>query len=283
MSYISTSVKQTGKTANSATYSCTVSVDRTSYYGVSVDDWPIAIKNHTGTLNYIGWPKLSSWKSSWGQPDWRLSSEQWISSKYGYAQGMLLNDYTYTFSGTVSIDRGNSRKGSKTIKVGADSASTDSRFYGCMKEITLETEEIPSSKFKGTLSCTVDSPQTIGDRYIRLSASFDNPSSYYTAKLYNEGGSVITEANGTSISHNILITKDMFQTNKSFKVILWGKDGNSYDTKTVTAYIEPSGIGVTVKNSGVHDTSNMYFRNVNNKEIKEVWVRVNGKVYQTRK
>ena len=283
MSYISTSVRQTGKTANSATYTCTVSVNRSSYYGMNVNVYPIAIMSHSGILNYIGWPKYSSWRDSWGEPDYRLRSNQWINSWYGYAQGMLLNDYTYTFSGTVSIDRGNSRKGSTTIRVGAESGSNDSRFYGCMREITLETEEIPTSKFTGSLNCTVDSSQTSGNRYIRLSAQFSNPSSYYTAKLYDSTGAVIEQSTGTSLNKNILITKDMFQTSKSYKIILWGKDGNSYDTKTVTAYIEPSGIGVTVKNSGVHDTSNMYFRNVNNKEIKEVWVKVDGKIHQTRK
>lgn len=281
MSYINVSVKQTGKTASSASYSCTVSVDRTSYYGMSVDTYPIAAMGHDGIRKYIGWPKASAWKSGWGQPDWRLSSGQWIKSKFGSANGMLLDDYTYSFTGTVNIDRGTKRKGTKEIEVGVKSANWDP-FGTVMKKITLETEEIASSKFSSELSCMVDSPKNTGTRYIRLSANFSNPSNFYTAKLYY-GGTELTSSSGTSISYNVEITKDMFQTERTYKIILWGKDGNKYDEKTAKAYIEPSGVGVTVKNSGVHDISTMHFRNVNNKEIKEVWIKINGKVYQTRK
>ena len=55
-------------------------------------------------------------------------------------------------------------------------------------------------------------------------------------------------------------------------------------TKKTQAYIDPSGPGVFVtKNNDAKSVHNMYFKNVNHKEITEVWIKKNGKVYKTEK
>lgn len=281
--------KQIAKTANSATYSCTVSITRkTSYRGLNPEQYPCAVVDHTGNaLKYIAWPSLP-WKSSWGtQPWYHYSSGTTINGKWGRAQCGFLTNYQYpTFERTVNIDRGTSRKGTVTVYVGTKSTSGGD-FKGVLQELTLETEEIPKSSFaNSSITYSVDPPETSGTRYIHLSVSFNNPEGYYTAKFYDANGAVIATSseNATSLSHSIAVNKDMFQKNYVYKAILWGKDGNAYNTiYTSGIYIEPSGAGVYIKNSGVYETNALAFRNVNNKEIKEVWVKVDGKIYQTRK
>lgn len=286
MGFINVSVSQIGKTANSATYRCVVSCARNSYYGININTAPIGVFDHNGCFYYIGWPKRSAWRSGWGTPDYRFDG-RWVDSWWGNHQADLLEDFTFTFERTVSINRGNSRKGTKYIEVGVHSGYDDmgyrTDFNTCMRGITLETSTIAEAKVSGNLTCSVDSPQ-VADRYIRLNANFSNPENFYTAKLYDKNNKEIKSSTGTSISLNIPITKDMYQTNVSYTCKIWGKDGKCYDTKTTgTVYVEPSGVGVTVKNSGIHDVSTMNFRNVNTKEIKEVWIKINDKIYQTRK
>ena len=283
-------VKQTAKTYNSATYSCDVSINRkTSYYGLNPEQYPCAVVDHTGAaLKYIAWPERNQWKGSWGVVPWHHYQDgTTINGKWGRAQCGFLSNFKYpTFTRTVTIDRGNSRKGTMTIKVGTKSSGSKD-FAGVLKEITLETEEIPTSNFSASsITASVDSPDTQGTRYIRLSVEFKNPENYYTAKIYDANGVVLaTSSNGaTSVSTTVTITEAMFQNNYTYKAVLWGKDGNAYHTiYSPQLYVEPSGAGVWVKNSGTYVTSAMAFRNVNNKEIKEVWVKVNGKIYKTRK
>ena len=282
--------KQTAKTVDSATYTCTVSIIRkTSYRGLNPEQYPCAVVDHTGkALKYIAWPERNRWKQSWGVVPWHHYQDGTIiNGKWGRAQCGFLTNYQYpTFERTVDIDRGTSRKGSVTIYVGTKSTSGGD-FKGVLQELTLETEEIPKSSFtNSSITSSIDPPKTSGTRYIRLNVSFNNPSNYYTAKLYDNNGALLATSNegDTSLSYNIPIDKDMFQKSYIYKAILWGKDGNAYHTiYTSGIYVEPSGAGVYVKNSGVHETNALAFRNVNNKEIKEVWVKVNGKIYQTRK
>lgn len=287
MGYMSLSITQTGSTANSATYVCTVSCDRTSYYGINLNTSPIGIFDHTGNcIQYIGWPARNAWRSGWGTPDYRYDG-YWVDTWWGNHQAILLSNYSYSFERTVSINRGNSRKGSVTIQCavlcGYDEIGTPTDFKSVRVNKTLTTTEIPKTTVKGNITCTIDGPN-VRDRYIRLVANFDNPSNYYTAKFYDKDNKEIKSSTGTSISIDIPITKDMYQTNVSYTCKIWGKDGTCYDTKTTgIKYIEPSGVGVTVKSSGVQDVSTMNFKNVNTKEIKEVWIKENGKVYQTRK
>jgi hypothetical protein len=201
---------------------------------------------------------------------------------------MLLQNYSYTFSGTVSLDRTNKRKATKTISIGVKTSKDTEKFPTVLKEITFETLEIPESKFEETtLNYSVDSPNTSGARYIRLSATFKNPEGFYTAKIYSNSGTIlaVSSANATSVSCNVKVTEDMYQTKPVFKATLWGKDGSQYSTISTPSntYIEPSGAGVTVKNSGIRSVSKMAFRNVTNKEIKEVWIKIGGKIYKTKK
>lgn len=274
---------QTGNTANSATYTCVITVGRSTYYGMNVNSYPIGVFDHNGLIQYIGWPLANRWRREWGTPDYRLTNGSWINSWWGGANGMLLPDYTYSFSRTVPINRGNSRKGTTSVNVGVRSSIENQYFNSYMVNVPLSTTEIPKVTITGNLTYTIDGPQ-VQNRYIKLNASYSNPENYYKAKLYDKNNKEIAVSEGTSISLNIPITKEMYQTNVNYTCKLWGKDGVCYDTKTTgTIYVEPSGVGVTVKNSGIHDVSTMNFRNVNTKEIKEVWIKKDGKVYQTRK
>jgi len=283
----SVTINKGAPTASGQSYTCIIGVRNGSYYGVSptISGAGVGAINHEGTcLKYIGWPKASSWKSGWGVPSWNYTSGNTVTGRWGRASCTLLTNHTYTFTGTVTIDRGNSRKGTKTVQIGVK-ANSSGKFQTIMKSVTFETTEIPKGSFTSQLLGSVDPPLTSGTRHITVSATYSNPENYYTAKLYLNNVQVASSTNGT-ISYQETITKAMFQTVRMYKVILWGKDGNQYDEKTWnTPQIEPDGMGVTVKKAAgeIYDAENMYFKNVNNKEIKEVWVKVNGKIYQTRK
>lgn len=270
----------TAQTSTYVDYTCTITTARNSYYGMPVSTYPIAVVDHTGQARaYIGWPKYSSWKASWGTPDYKLRTGASISGPWGTANGMLLNDYSYSFQGRVELNRGDQRKKSITIEVGVKSKGSND-FGTTMKQFTLSTTEIPKPTINTDLKCTVDGPNE-SSRKITVSLNFTNPDNYYTAKLYMNNDLLASYT--TSFTRDITVTEEMYQTNPVFKCIIWGKDGNNYGEKSSSVYVEPGGVGVTVKNSGNHSVSNMDFRNVNNKEIKEVWVKVNGKVYKTRK
>ena len=135
-----------------------------------------------------------------------------------------------------------------------------------------------------SISATEDSPQQSGTRYIRISGTFTNPSSFYTAKLFDSNGKQLSSSTGTSISANVEITKDMFETTKRFILRIIGKDSNKYAEKEITVAISPSGVGLYGKlNSNVIDIDQSVFKNVNFKQAQEVWIKINGEIKKTTK
>ena len=77
----------------------------------------------------------------------------------------------------------------------------------------------------------------------------------------------------------------MYQTTKSFTASLYGDDGELVSQKTTYVSIEPSGAGLwfTPTGSGFVEISKSAFKNTKNKDIKEVWVKINGKWRKTKK
>ena len=278
--YTAVSARQISNTANSATFECTVSAYSTSYYGILNSSNCIAIKSWNRYLHYWGWPV--TWKSGWGSPSYYLKNKQYYNGPLGNLQGRLDNR-SFTFTDTVPIDRGNSRQGSVDVTVGLHSLSKDSRFCSALQTIRLYTTEIAKGNIT-SFSGTADSGNISGDRYIRLSCGFNNPEGYYTCRLYDANGTQLKASNGTSLDHNILITRDMYQTTKRFRVELYGRDNSLYDRRELTVSIEPSGAGVWAKlNSNSTEIQKVTFKNVNFKEAKEVWVKINGTWRKTTK
>ena len=284
MSNIHVSVEQADKRDDAVKYKCVITTD--GYYGTDVSQTPLGVWDNGTLKNYIGWPLESAWQSSWGQPDWRLSYGEWINSKFGGAYGTLINRRYEWTSDWISLPRGNQRKKSIDVTCGVRSVNPS---WGLFPETLvtrkLETNEIPLQKFAPSkVNVTVDPANTSGQRYIRISAEFSNPDNYYTAKLYLNGNE-LAASSASPVTHNMPITKEMFQNSYTFEAKLWGKDGSLYDTISSNSnYVEPSGFGVWSRNNNnINEIDNLAFRNNKSKEITEVWVKVNGKIYQTRK
>ena len=275
--YLSVSAKQISNNANSATYECTVARTNGAYFGYCDYYRCLAIKKASGYYKYWGFPKAANWKSSWGQPSWNLSSQQWVSNQFGNLQGFL--DTTYSWTETISIDRGNSRQGSKYVEVGVASGSNiNSDFGTTLVGLTLTTTKVPDAT-NSYLKSQVD-PITVRNRKITVEGGFTNPEGYYNMRLYRNG--VQVPFTGTYTEE---VTKDKFFSNIVFTLKVYGKDGTLYNnlTKETKVYIEPSGVGVSVQKTSTHNVDSMYLNNVTRKEITEVWIKKNGKVYKTEK
>lgn len=278
MGHISTSIKQTGKTANSATYQCTVSVNKNSWFGISPSVNYEAIVDHSGrAIRYIGWPKFSSWTSKMGTPAAALKNESNITTSLGTAKGLLLQNFTYTFTKTVSISRGNKRKGSLTIKAGCQSSYKSGHdFYSAPKSITLVTSEVANPEWSGKAIVEVDRNN------IRISRQWKNPETYYTARLISPTGAVVAKNTNGNLNVTIPITKEMYGTVQNYSLDIIGKDSATYKAKEkVSVTIPKQGVGLTVKDDGIHEVDPLYFKNVSNKEPKEVWIKINGEIKQT--
>lgn len=281
--FISVSVKQTANDSSSATYECTVSKLSSSYFGICqyyncLVIWKAGSNGKGQAYKHWGFPVRSSWKASWGEPSWYLWGGNYFKSQYGNLDGFLGN--TYKWTETVTIDRGNSREGTKEITVGVKAGKNTSTSFGTtLKTITLKTTRIPDPSNVVLNQPVVDEPN-VENRTLTVTASFVNPENYYTARLYKDG----VQVPFTNNTYTMNITKEMYNTNPKFELRIFGKDNTYYKefTKEVRAYIAPSGVGLTVKHNGEpKEIDNAYFRNVTNKEIKEIWIKKNGKIYKT--
>lgn len=277
--FISVVAEQISNDANGATYRCTINRKNGSYFGIALESGCVAIKKASSYINYWAWP--TSWSSGWGVPDWRYSSRQYYNGPAGNLQCLLQNSWEWTEY--VSIPRNNRRCPETTISVGAQAFGISGDFNIRPVSLTLKSKEISYPSIS-SLSATEDSPQQSGTRYIRISGTFSNPDSFYTAKLFDSSDKQLSSSTGTSISATVEITKDMFETTKRFILRIIGKDSNKYAEKEVTVSISPSGVGLYGKlNSNVIDIDQSVFKNVNFKQAQEVWIKINGEIKKTTK
>lgn len=278
MSFISTTIVQTAKTASSATYKCTVSVKKTSWFGINPSTNYEAIVDHTGkAVKYIGWPKLSSWTNSMGYPAAALINESNITtSKWGTAKGLLLQNFTYSFTKTVNISRGNKRKGTLSIKAGCASSYKSGDFYSALKSFTLETSEIANAEWVGKAQVTVNRSNIV------ITRAWKNKENYYTCRVFDPRGPIIATNTNGNLNVTIPIKKEWYGTVQTFSIDIIGKDGSTNKSKEkINVTIPKQGVGLTVKHDGIHEVNPAYFKNVSNKEPKEVWIKINGKIKQT--
>jgi hypothetical protein len=266
---------QTGSTADSASYRMVVSRRGTYFWGTSN---AVSVYDHNGRITYWAAPSKSSWK--WDGSVYYLNnydgSKQVLSWNYWAPQAGYVAANSLTYDRTVTgISRGNNRQGSRTINIGIQSTYSDSRFLTCRGDLTLTTSKIADVS-NVSLSASADG-KDVSDRYIRITASFTNPESYYTGYLYH-GNSLLGSTAG-SISKTVKITNAMFETTQGFTFVIKGKDGVTYSTKSASAYIEPSGVGIWYKqNSSAKECFHVYYKNSSGKiiEVTEAWAKRNN-------
>ena len=268
--------KQVGWHKDKAVIEYTISRDPYAYFGMCYGNNYLIIKRATGYYKYWGFPKASSWKSSWGTPSYALSAEQYTSAGAGYYQGVMFE--SQTFRDEIPIKRGTAREGSTEVTVGVYAGSNISSDFGT----TTQKLKVYTSKVSDAsgvwLTAEVDS-STPNDRKLIVKGGFTNPENYYNMRLYKNGEEIksftgeYTESIPISASETI-----------NFELRIYGADGTYYKELTVPKSITltPLGPGVSVNNSGtIADVNAMCLNNVTLKDIKEVWIKKDGKVYKT--
>lgn len=288
MAFLSNKIVITQRTSTYVKYKIVVTIDRTSsFFAINPATNYIAVKKHDGTvLNYIGWPKASSWPlrdASTGNvyyPRTEYKNGQTINPGPGSAQCVLLDNFVYESSQfQVNISKGNKRKGSTKIIAGADSKIKSGNFAISPVEVTLETTETANPEWSGATEYNVT------DTDITISRVWSNPDSYYTARIIGPDNTIkATNTNG-NLSVTLPIEDSWYGTVQRFYIDIIGKDNATYKQKEfVDISIPKKGFGIYAKKDNIiRNTERLYFKNVSNKEPKEVWVKVNGKIYQTEK
>jgi hypothetical protein len=274
-------VQQVSETSNSATYEIVVS--RLGLYVNGFAD-QLYIQTHDNAYAYciaipeanadgtLAWGWNSSGRIYYGSKTYILNSK-FMSSNYP----LYIPITMWSGRFDVSISRGNNRQGSKSITAGVHSITTPEK--DALATITLYTSKVqdPSNL---SVKITADS-KTVRDRKLKITASFTNPESYYTGNVILNNVTIGSFTSG-SFTKEIPITKDMYDKSQVVYLKVVGKDGVQYGSKGDSVKPEPSGVGVTVKQSkNVNKEVQQIFVKTGTgkndyKEVTEVWLRNNG-------
>lgn len=297
------SVTQTGSTATSATYKCTVARVNNAYFGYLSDNQYLVLKGYNKGIKFWGFPEHGNWAWSYfgAEPSAQLYDGNYHTHG-GYTLQSTLKASTY-WTETVPISRGTSRQGTKKITVGVIGGPYNgSDFSTLTKTITLKTTEIPKPAAP-TITVSVD-PITETNRYINISVTFKKylttyngvQQNYYRATLYDKNNKVVTSKRTTSFTHKIKVTQAMFNTTQTYTVKLIGLDGAVYATKKASVSVKPNSVGLSFKSkivdeeSGdiiedkVYSITTAHLNNVTVKNIPEVWIKnENGDIVKTTK
>lgn len=275
--YINVSTpKQTEWHKDKAIIKYTISRDPYAYFGMCYGNSYLIIKRSYGYYKYWGFPVKSKWRSEWGTPAYVLSAGQYTSAGAGYYQGELFESREFTDE--IPIKRGNARQGSAEVTVGVYAGSNISSDFGTtLKTIRVYTSKVADAS-NVTLTVEVDST-TPSTRKLIVKGGFTNPENYYNMRLFKNGTQIkdftgeYTEDIPVSASETI-----------NFELRIYGADGTYYKELTVpkSITIAPVGPGVSIKsNNNVVGVVEMNLKNVTLKNISEVWIKKDGKLYKT--
>lgn len=225
----------------------------------------------------INWaaPVRSSWK--WDGSVYYLingsdGSKQVLDWSFWAPQPGWITGNCLEYDREVSINRGTGRQGSKSVPINVIFENGWGSARGSLTVYTSKVNDVSNVSLSASVG---DKSQT--NRSITVSCSFTNPESYYTAYLYH-GGTLL--GSGTSgFSKSIAVTYAMYNTNQSFRLIIKGKDGVTYVDKSVSAYVEPGGVGIWSRHGGqTKEVFHVYYKNNSGKiiEVTEAWYRRNG-------
>ena len=295
---LNTAVELGEKGSNYAKYRIRIGVNsnETAYFGlIGGGSYNfLCVVNHDNTaLRYIGYPEKSRWDSvitpsTGAEPYAKLVYQQSINpnnSPYGAALGCLISRGSSYVSDwqTVSIDKGNSRKGSRTIYAGIRTYYPNHSTNGEeVIPVTLYTTETSDATFNS------DPQVTLTDTTLTISGSFTNPDNYYRVRIYDKDtGAVMytTEENATSYSWTKTLTEDMYGSTKKYLVKFIGKDDSIYGiTKTVSVVIPERAFNIWMKqNQTINKDKRVYFKNVNYKEPRDIWVKKNNQIHKVKR
>lgn len=303
MSYIEVSVRELieDRTYTSSKYSCTVSKKR-GWFGLCNTNNHLVI---TGVVpkyrKHWGFPAYSSWNSTMGTPSSRLRGGV-ADIGYGTLSGELSNSITWTE--TVDISRGNSRQGSKEISVGVICGKDNgSNFTEPLKKITLKTLEL--SLVSNIMFSDPEIIKINNVDYIRVILKYTNPENFYkysislgtgiTSNIVNIN---ITENSQGNISYreynngylntdedftlDIPVSDLMYNTTVYIKLEITGKDNKLYNTRVTPVIIGTKQLQIYTKQDDISkEIKEAFLKSSSNRNISEVWIKVNNEIKQT--
>lgn len=218
-------------------------------------------------------PKKSSWK--WDGSVYYLmynGRQQVLDWSYWAPQPGWIAANSIEYDREVSISRGSSRQGSKSVPI---KVIMENGWASCVGSLTVYTSAINDVSGVSLSASVTDKSQTT--RNITVSCGFTNPESYYTAYLYH--GGTLLGSSRSGFSKSIPVTYAMFSTNQTFRLVIKGNDGKTYVDKSTSVYIEPSGVGIWYKQSGsAKEVFHVYYKNSSGRiiEVTEAWYRRNN-------
>lgn len=312
MSYIEVSVRELieERTYTSSKYSCTVSKKR-GWFGLCNTNNHLVI---TGVVpkyrKHWGFPAYSSWNSTMGTPSSRLRGGV-ANIGYGTLSGELSNSITWTE--TVDIPRGNSRQGSKEISVGVICGKDNgSNFTEPLKKKTLRTLELPIVS-----NIIFNDPEIIKINnvdYIRVVLKYTNPENFYkyiillgtgiTGNIVNTNildpfkVSKATTNFQRTISYqeyntgylntdedftlDIPVSDLMYNTTVYIMLEIVGKDNQLYDARITPVTIGTKQPQIYTKQEDISkEIKEAFLKSSSNRNISEVWIKVNNEIKQT--
>lgn len=312
---------QTKKTSTSASYRVKVNRNGTKFFGKYNSQINVLHDGGTGYKNIIissgedagvhdkkdrgaellrwAFPEQSAWK--WGKVDneykWYLkdgnsllglshyfwttngAGDAWGSKIKGWVTGSVILSKEYT----VNIDRGNNKKGYKTVKAKIKGTSGD--FGDVEVSMSLETSEVaPATLDEFTV---VQSDKNDKDRKITVTVKITNPEQYYTFIVRHNGSLLSMKKFENEFCIDIPITREMYSSMQTFSVTIYCANGEiEVPEKTIETYIEDAGVGIWYKDEDhpkCAEVEEVWYKDNDGtlQNITEAWVKRSNKVVKT--
>ena len=270
---------QTEWHANKAKFHVKAYRNGTYFWGGSI--WQNGIRVRGATHLEINGEYVTNWaapaKSSWKWDGsnyylWYGGRKQILDWAYWAPQPGWIAAVCIEYNREVSINRGTSRQGSRSVPI---KVIMENGWASCVGSLTVYTSAINDVSGVSLTASVTDKSQTV--RNITVSCGFVNPESYYTAYLYH--GNNLLGSSRSGFSKVIPVTYAMFGTNQTFRLIIKGNDDRTYVDKTTSVYVEPSGVGIWYRqNNSTKEVFHVYYKNNSGRiiEVTEAWYRRNN-------
>lgn len=207
------------------------------------------------------------------------AGDAWGSKKKGWVTGSTIFSKEYT----VNIDRGNNKKGYKTVKAKID--GTDGKFGDIEVSLALETTEIAPATLD--VFTVEQSDKNSKDRKITVTVNITNPEQYYTFIVRHNGRLLAMKKFESEYCIDIPIDREMYNSMQTFSVTIYCANGEiEVAEKTEEIFIEDAGVGIWYKDEdhpkGAEVEEVWYKDNDGTvRNITEAWVKRSNKVVKT--
>lgn len=237
-------------------------------------------------LKYWCFPALSGWTKEGyhykrnGNELSQYHNKEFESKVQGRITGTTITSKEYT----VSIPRGTSKKGFKTIEARVYGWNTYGDFATKTVELALQTTSVKSASLK-TFEVT-QSDVKDKDRKISVNVVIDNPENYYNFVVKRNNTQINTGKEASEFCIDIPITREMYDSMQTFSVTIYCANGEVELTEKIKEiFIENAGVGVSYKSNPttVKEVEEIWYKDSdgNISEVTEVWVKKGKQAVKT--